>query len=452
MSEADSICWINHAGYELRTCGLRIVCDPWIEGLAFADSWALLAKTTYTYEDFAGVDYIWFSHEHPDHFAPANLRKIPEAVRKRITVLYQKTRDARVASFCRNLGFAVREIVPGEIVALSDAVRFRLGVHGHDSWSYIETPQHTYLNMNDCVPVPAFHRKLAAQLPRGVDVLLTQFSYANWVANPGDTESMTAAAARKRTEMRLQIDAYKPNILIPFASYIWFCRSENFHQNAGANAISDIYETFSKLVPECVVLYPGECYTVGEPHGSADAIAHYTRDAECLKPLALVDPSFSPEELQALAAEQLKEVQARNAMWSLRLLARAEWISIHLSDLNRSLRFRLPGGIEWTNTPIERCDLVLSSGSFALMLQRGYGYATVDIGGRMLVQNPNFRALVRRNFIAPQYNERGYSFPGVFFSGWFLKSQVQRRFGRALAWVEAKTRARHNRHGPNTGK
>ena len=29
----------------------------------------------------------------------------------------------------------------------------------------------------------------------------------------------------------------------------------------------------------------------------------------------------------------------------------------------------------------------------------------------------------------PRYNERGYSFPSVFLSPWFLRSQLQRRFG-----------------------
>jgi UDP-MurNAc hydroxylase len=347
-------------------------------------------------------------------------------------VLYQKTRDGRVASFCRNLGFTVREIAPAEVVALSDAVRFRLGVHGHDSWSYIETPQHTYLNMNDCVPVAAFHRKLAGRLPRGVDVLLTQFSYANWVANPGDGESMAAAAARKRAEMRLQIDAYKPKVLIPFASFTWFCRADNFHQNAGANTISDIYETFSKLAPECVVLYPGDWYQVGKPHDSSTAIARYAADLQKIAPLSLADGSYSAEELESLSARQRKELRAQNGMWSLWLLARAGMIkpfAVYLSDLRRSLRFSLPDGIAWTDVPREKCDMVLSSASFALMLQNGYGYATVDIGGRIIVQNPAFRALLRRNFIASRYNERGYSFPAVFLSPWFLRSQLQRRLG-----------------------
>ena len=109
----DEIRWINHAGYELRTNGVRIVHDPWTDGLAFADGWALVSPTAYTTEDFSGVDYIWFSHEHPDHFSPALLRKIPEDARATITILYQKTRDHRVVDYCRKLGFAIQELEDG---------------------------------------------------------------------------------------------------------------------------------------------------------------------------------------------------------------------------------------------------------------------------------------------------------------------------------------------------
>ena len=92
----DRICWINHAGFELQSNGLRIVCDPWLTGLAFNQSWALLTETRFQPGDFEGVDYIWFSHEHPDHFSPPDLRSIPERIRSNITILFQKAKDGRV--------------------------------------------------------------------------------------------------------------------------------------------------------------------------------------------------------------------------------------------------------------------------------------------------------------------------------------------------------------------
>src|SRR6185503_20468212 len=68
--------FVNHSSYVLASSGVRLLCDPWLEGTAFNDGWALLAPSTFSYEDFAGITHLWFSHEHPDHFSPSNLRKI----------------------------------------------------------------------------------------------------------------------------------------------------------------------------------------------------------------------------------------------------------------------------------------------------------------------------------------------------------------------------------------
>ena len=78
------------------------------------------------------------------------------------------------------------------------------------------------------------------------DVLLTQFSYANWTGNPDDVAAMKAVAEAKLKEIQLQLASYQPKILIPVASFVWFCRSDNFHLNAGVNAMADVFERFYK--------------------------------------------------------------------------------------------------------------------------------------------------------------------------------------------------------------
>ena len=108
--------FVNHSSFVADTHGVRLICDPWIEGLAFNKGWDLLAKTRLGYEDFRDITHIWFSHEHPDHFYPPNLLRIPEGYRKRITVLFQTTRDRNVASFCTSAGFKeVIELGPDEV-------------------------------------------------------------------------------------------------------------------------------------------------------------------------------------------------------------------------------------------------------------------------------------------------------------------------------------------------
>jgi len=119
MSGASYIEWVNHASYIFEHEGTRLLCDPWLEGTAFHDSWSLLSPTLFRYEGFGRVTHIWFSHEHPDHFSPPVLRKVPSDLRKRIVVLYHQTRDKRVVNFCRGLGFKdVVELRPGEYLRI----------------------------------------------------------------------------------------------------------------------------------------------------------------------------------------------------------------------------------------------------------------------------------------------------------------------------------------------
>src|SRR5262249_53736844 len=105
--------WVNHAGFVLQTGDLRILCDPCLEVTAFNNGWRLLSPTVFQYEDFSAITYIWFSHEHPDHFSPPSLKRIPEKYRKKITILFRETKDKRVINACRQFGFQVVELPVG---------------------------------------------------------------------------------------------------------------------------------------------------------------------------------------------------------------------------------------------------------------------------------------------------------------------------------------------------
>jgi L-ascorbate metabolism protein UlaG (beta-lactamase superfamily) len=41
--------FINHSSFILEQDNLRIMCDPWVEGKAFAESWSLITKTQFKY-------------------------------------------------------------------------------------------------------------------------------------------------------------------------------------------------------------------------------------------------------------------------------------------------------------------------------------------------------------------------------------------------------------------
>ncbi len=108
----DEITWINHAGFQLRSGAISLVCDPWLSGSAFGNGWNLLSPTRFTAEQLGQATHFWLSHEHPDHFSPHDLRSVPAEQRPKITILFQHTRDRRVAKFCESLNFRVLELSP----------------------------------------------------------------------------------------------------------------------------------------------------------------------------------------------------------------------------------------------------------------------------------------------------------------------------------------------------
>src|ERR1700686_3815676 len=103
--------FVTHASVLIRFGDIRVLTDPWIEGTAFDNGWSLLSPPPKGYEVFREATHVWFSHEHPDHFAPPVLKKVPPEVRAKLTVLMIETADKKIVDFCRTLGFGtVREL------------------------------------------------------------------------------------------------------------------------------------------------------------------------------------------------------------------------------------------------------------------------------------------------------------------------------------------------------
>src|SRR5665213_435227 len=115
--------FVNHASFIVSEGDIKLLVDPWLEGYAFYEGWAHISKSILSYEDFSTITHIWFSHEHPDHFSPPVINKIPAEYKKRITILYQKTIDKKVINACRNMGFENIIELDTEWVPLSSCLK-----------------------------------------------------------------------------------------------------------------------------------------------------------------------------------------------------------------------------------------------------------------------------------------------------------------------------------------
>jgi UDP-MurNAc hydroxylase len=411
--------WVNHASFIVESGPVRLICDPWLEGTAFNNGWSLVSPTKLTYEDFSRITHIWFSHEHPDHFSPPNLKKIPEEYRRRITVLFHETSDKRVASVCRSLNFTVQELPNGASVNLAAHFQILCGTNGLlDSWLAIFGEGKTLLNVNDCV-FPREQNLLPIREKTGkVDVLLSQFSYANWVGNPGDYESHQKHAQRKRSEMSKQIRFFEPAQFIPFASFVYFCHAENFFMNQSVNRIADIHKfTTHDLQTETVVLYPGDRWEVGTSQDSRGAIQKYEQDFDrVLRATPMASPEIAIEKLKQTASALVNKCAEANTRMLLKAMSPAV---ARLSDLNMDVELSFRYGLRVVEN--KQPDIILSSDSLFYCMKTDWGGETLQINGRYQVPRGGHSRRFFQFFRVPQYNSYGSSVNLKFVGGRILE-------------------------------
>ena len=96
--------FINHASVVISNGKKSILTDPWYSGTSFDDGWMLLYENEKSeiINILNQTDYIWISHEHPDHFSIKFLNDYEDILReKKIKFIFQDTKDKRVVSFLK---------------------------------------------------------------------------------------------------------------------------------------------------------------------------------------------------------------------------------------------------------------------------------------------------------------------------------------------------------------
>ena len=378
--------FVNHSSYIIEHNGVSILCDPWLEGKVFNNGWDLISKTKLLYEDFKNIDFIWFSHEHPDHFYPPNLKLIPAEYKKNITVLFQHTIDGRVAKYCRNAGFkAVIEMHKGTYYDLGKNFKTLCEYFNEgDSWIVFKADDITILNTNDCGVRNPKQAKYIQDIVGKVDILTTQFSYAYWAGNVEDTAYRKKIADDKLVAMKFQCDYFKPTVTIPIASYIYFCHEENFYLNDHVNTAEKTYNFLkdnTNTTP--VVLYNGDEYTFNENWDSKKSIENYKTDftnIELHKEKLVKNNKVELNELQLQAKKFIDNLMQTNNFLVKSILKPSK---IHLSDYNLTFSLSLQTNLKQEQFNYNDCDVSLSSESLLFCLKFPYGLDTTQINGRL---------------------------------------------------------------------
>jgi UDP-MurNAc hydroxylase len=375
--------WVNHASFLMRSGTVSLLCDPWLDGTTFNKGWSLLSPTQFSYNDFAFITHIWLSNARPDHFNLPTLMKIPEQYRRRIKILFHYTKDKRVVNHCSALGFPFEEFPEGQSIGIGSGVKLMSGMASlTDSWCAIFADGKTLLNMNGCAFDRQRELEKVKQLVGKVDVLLSQFSYSNWVGNPEDRAGHKIHAGNKLVEMSRQIQLFQPAQVIPSASYFYFSHAENFYMNQSSNRIGDVFHHLTQDGNAVgVVLYPGDHWELGGFHDSSESVRRYDQDLNrAMKAAPTKVASTSLERLQKESKAFFFGYMSKNSQLLLNTLPPAV---VYLSDLEIHLELSPRSGLKLIEE--RQPDIILSSDSLSDCLTTDCGGETLSINGRFRV-------------------------------------------------------------------
>lgn len=166
-----TIRWLNHAAVYIEANGISFITDPWLFGPAFMTGWWLNEPSTLdSIELLKEVDYIYISHNHPDHLHPETLRLVSKD--KKIIVGEFETKSTE--KYLRALGFTniislgfndIYDIVPNFQISILKSGDFR-----DDSGIYFNLNGYQVLLTVDCNFLNSYI------LPQNIDLLMTSFA------------------------------------------------------------------------------------------------------------------------------------------------------------------------------------------------------------------------------------------------------------------------------------
>jgi UDP-MurNAc hydroxylase len=438
----SSLTFLNHASFMVETEKTILIVDPWFEGHAFFNGWSLLDQsfTNQTVTDYLLAShkkfYIWYSHEHSDHFSTSFLQTLKLSGIE-CTILFQKTLDSRVINYVKKLGFTAVSIRNGEEFAIENDFSILVWSHAMgDSYCLVKVEQTTILNLNDCVvDTQVSAQKLRSNISSKVDsinILLTQFGYANWVGNEPDVNLRVTASKDKTAEIALQFNELKPEVLIPFASYVYFSHRDNFYLNDKQNTPEFIRSSVDlvSIQDSIFFLSPWQSIQLLPSVELKPQLKELSETAESYWMKKLQSRSVRTDSVNEYSLELLQKSfegyrrKVRKAFFLLpelfERIGKIQSIVVDIEDLQTQVRLSYTNGLQIIDGSSDSWDIRLNSEVFRFILESDFGFNTIEVNGRFRLSAPNLTEKLWLFFSPQQYLKNGYGINHPFSSLRFM--------------------------------
>ncbi len=194
------ITYIGHAAMMMHSGGKTVLMDPWLNDPTYHGSWWHFPPLEISVDTLPKIDYLYISHEHPDHFDPPTLERMD----KKVEVLLANFERKRFRDRLQKLGFEhITEIALGdEYKPAGSEMSFRMIAPDRawdDSAIVVRDGRHTVLNVNDC----HLSKETLSRMGRefDIDVAFLTFTGASQYPNcfdfPPESRRERALASKK---------------------------------------------------------------------------------------------------------------------------------------------------------------------------------------------------------------------------------------------------------------
>lgn len=383
--------FVGHACIVAECADTSILMDPWLFGKIFNDSWSLLPQPKLDPVMLDKVDYIWLSHEHPDHCHFPSLDSFPADFKARVTVLFQDRDYAKVFGALRKLGYQRFKRLPHrQVVPLSDqpdatsVYCYHAGLM--DSALAVLGQSQVIFNANDA-RISVGECKGILNDVGHVDVLLSQFSLAAYAGFEPHEKYLPQRAKQILENVSSVHRALDAKVTIPFASFMYFSSLDNKYVNNFVNSARDAADYLKRHGQNAAVLYPGDIYEVGTAHDSSQALEQF--DQLPTVDERTYDPIQSKTMAEIVAAYENLAAQMREK-YSMLLLRLLHPVTIRIPDLDTTVTFKLATGSLEEIDSSTRPDLVINSQPLWFGFKFPFGMQTLGVSARFkLLRNFN---------------------------------------------------------------
>lgn len=407
----------NHASVTIKTDDINIITDPWFTGDAFNNGWKLIYENPEPEEFFLKkINYIWISHEHPDHFQPGFFIRNRNFIEEnKIKILFQKTKDKRVVNFFNKIKLNIQEIDNNKKTQISEKTSIIIfNAELYDSSLFVSSGNHSTLNLNDC----SFSDSELIEIKKKcnkIDTLLTQFSYAAWKGGKNNIKWRTDASYLKLDEIKRQFKLLNCQTVIPIASFIYFSHKDNFYMNDSINTVEKVCKFLSLNNLSYKILSPNTTYEVGiDDYDDSIPQIFWKNEYDNInrKKKNNYSNCYTLEDLDLVFQSYKKKIFKENNIYLMKLVSVFKIFNIfqpiifYITDLKKYIKF------SFFNNKLVEVNLVNSnyveihSSSLFFVLNNNFGFDTLTVNGLFESDYNNFKKLVY-NFGLGSYNAAG---------------------------------------------